>query len=295
MAIHTTPWARRGAIWVRETDSPSLLTAQAPSAYLADFDYSVNPLGGCPFACRYCYVPSVRAVTLRRERLPDGQAFRSVPAWGSWVEVRVRSPDVLRRALASGKLAGKRLFMSPVSDVYWPGERQYRLTRRLLEAFVECPIFDWLLISTRSRLVCDDLDLLRRLGPKVEVGISIPTDRDDVIALFERRNPSLAQRFAAARDLVAAGIPTRIHVAPLQPHTPDFPARLAGAAHWVWVDHHGHPSVGFGALYRTHDWRPSRPEDAEAFAEQLRRHLPPTRARVGRPHFADRWGQISAR
>jgi len=287
--VETTPWVKKGAVWRRETDSTALLARQSTTSFLADFDYSVNPLAGCPFSCDDCYVPALPAVKFRRDVLPDGQRTNTTAAWGSWVEVRTRSVEVLRHALDQGKLDGATLFMSPVSDVYWPGEREYRLTRALLEALVERPVIDWLLISTRSQLVCRDIDLLQRLGNRVEVGISIPTDREDVKAVFGRQNPSLAQRFQAARELVAAGVPTRIHVAPLQPHTPAFAERLADAAHWIWLDWHAHLEAGFPALYAAHGWHPSSPEDVAAFAEQLRGHIQPGRVRIGQAHFADRW------
>jgi DNA repair photolyase len=292
MAVATTTWVKKGAVWQRETESTALLAPQSPTSFLADFDYSVNPVAGCPFSCADCYVPALPAVKFRRDRLPTGQPTNTVAAWGRWVEVRTRSAAVLRQALDRGKLDGARLFMSPVADVYWPGEREHRLTRALLEAFVERPVFAWLLISTRSRLVCRDIDLLRRLGHQVEVGISIPTDHQDVTAVVGRQNPALAHRLQAARELVAAGIPTRIHVAPLQPHTATFAARLTEAAHWIWLDWHAHPEAGFPAVYAAHGWRPSSPQDVAAFAEQLGDRMHPARVRMGRPHFADHWEAV---
>jgi DNA repair photolyase len=290
--VNKTPWVKKGAVWQRESDSTALLARQSATSFLADFDYSVNPLAGCPFSCDDCYVPALPAVKFRRDVLPSGLPTNIVAAWGSWVEVRTRSVEVLRRALDQGKLDGATLFMSPVSDVYWPGEREYLLTRTLLEEFVERPVFDWLLISTRSPLVCRDIDLLRRLGDRVEVGISIPSDREDVKAVFGRQNPSLTQRFQVAHDLVAAGIPTRIHVAPLQPHTPAFIERLADAAHWVWLDWHAHMEAGFSALFAAHGWCPSSPQDVATFAEQLHDRMHPARVRVGQTHFADRWEDV---
>lgn len=215
--MRTTSWVKKGAVWQWETDSTALLTPQTPTSFLADFDYSVNPLAGYPFSCDDCYVPALPTVQFRRDVLPDGQRTSTAATWGSWVEVRTRSVGVLRHAIDQGKLDGATLFMSPVSDVYWPGEREHRLTQ----------------------------------------------------ALFSRQNPSLAQRFRAAHELVASGIPTRIHVAPLQPHTSAFAERLADAAHWIWLDWHIHPEAGFPALYAAHGWHPSSPEDVAAFAEQL--------------------------
>lgn len=294
--IVTTPWVRRGGVYVRETDSPSLLAPQLPTSFLRDFDFSVNPLAGCPFGCPDCYVLDFAATRFRREALPDGRAMKTAGAWGAWVEVRVRAPEILGRALEQGKLDGSRLFMSPMSDVYWPGEGGrdgYRLTRRLLELLAEHPVFDWLLISTRSDLVLRDIDVFQQLGDKVEVGISIPTDREDVKAVFGRHNPSLKRRFAAAEVLVEAGIPVRIHVAPLQPHTSDFAAKLAEAGNWIWLDWHQHSAVGFPRLYEEHGWSPSTPHDAEVLAEQLRARLGAARVRIGQSHFADRWKTIA--
>src|SRR5205085_202245 len=98
---------------------------------------------------------------------------------------------LLRRALERGELNGARMFLSPLSDCYWPGEREYRLTRRLLELLAQQPVWDWLLISTRSKLVCRDIDIFQELGDQVEVGISIPTDDEAVKAVLQRQNPSI--------------------------------------------------------------------------------------------------------
>lgn len=287
-----TSWLRKGSVWIRETDSAALLNPQPPTSFLADFDYSLNPLAGCPFACADCYVPGLGNVKFRRDLLPDGQATNTPAAWGNWIEVRVRALEVLQHALNRGKLNGAVLFMSPLSDVYWPGENDYRITRGILEMLAQQPVFDWLLISTRSDLVCRDIDVLQQLGSKVEVGFSVPTDREDVKAVFGRRNPSIHRRFAAAQQLMKAGVPSRVHVAPLQPYTADFAARLTDAAHWVWIDWHAHFEVKFAALYKDHGWSPSTPADAERLAVRISRHMSADRVRVGQAHFADRWDSI---
>lgn len=287
-------WTRRGGVWVRETESQSLLVPQTRTSFLRDFHYSVNPLAGCPFACRDCYVADLGAVRFRRERLPDGSVTNAAAAWGRWVEVRVRSADVLHRALRRGTLYGARLFMSPLSDVYWPGEREEGLTCRLLQLLAEHPVFDWLLLSTRSDLVTRDADVLRHLGDRVEVGVSVPSDREDVKRALAPRHPSIACRFDAVRTLAASGIPTRVHVAPLAPHTPDFPARLADVAPWIWLDWHAHHAIGYGEAFVARGWRPSTPDDVARFADGLRARMGDARVRVGQPHFADRWAAIRA-
>src|SRR5262249_42295232 len=130
------------------------------------------------------------------------------------------------------------------------------------------------------------------LGDKVEIGISIPTDREDVRAVTGRRNPSIRLRFQAAAELVRAGVPIRIHVAPLEPHSADFAARLADAANWAWIDWHQHAGAGFRPLYAAQGWAVSTPGMAESFADEVRRHAESHLVRVGQEHFADRWHRI---
>src|SRR3954453_17842317 len=102
-------WTRRGSIWIRESDSRALLTPQPPTSFLSDFDFSVNPYAGCPFACADCYVPALPSVKFRRELLPDGRPLKAASAWGTWLEVRGRSPEILAKALEQGHLDGTRL------------------------------------------------------------------------------------------------------------------------------------------------------------------------------------------
>jgi len=207
---------------VYSVPSPALLVRQQPSGFLRDFDYSLNPYSGCAFQCGGCYVPDL--LFGRAERLGG---------WGSYVEARVRSVEALQKA--APRLSGATFFMSPVTDVYQPAERRFRLTRALLEALREIP-YEWGLISTRSPSILEDLDLLRAHHPRLEVGISVPSDLEEVRRRMDPKNPPVAARLETCRRLREAGVPVRLHVAPLQPHSDDFP-RLAGeVADWVWID-----------------------------------------------------------
>src|SRR5947209_17413825 len=181
---------------VTAVESSTLLVPQKPTSFIADFDFSINPYSGCAFACAGCYVPD----------LLFGAAEQK-GGWGSYVEARVRAVEVLRRQ--GGKLAGKTFFMSPVSDVYQPAERRFRLTRRLLELLRHVD-FEWGLLSTRSPLILEDVDLLRTFGGRIEVGISVPSDLEEVRRRLDPKNPPLAARLRAARLLKEAGVPVRL-------------------------------------------------------------------------------------
>lgn len=260
---------------VIETDSTALLSKQTANSFIREFDYTINPYGGCAFACAYCYVPSIL----------HGRA-EALGGWGEYVEVRVKAPEVLARQRQ--KLAGRSFFCASATDPWQPVEKRYEITRRLLAILVETP-FRFGLFSTRSPLVLRDLDLLRRMADRIEVGISVPTDREDVRRIFEPRNPPVAARLRTARQLREAGIPVRLHISPALPASPDFP-RLAGeAADWVWLDWLAHFRAGWADLYRRHgfgDWL--RRERVEEEAAAWTAALGEERVKTGRPFFIGR-------
>lgn len=257
--------------------STALLVRQkgaSPRSFLRDFDFSINPYSGCAFACGGCYVPDL--LFGRAERLGG---------WGSYVEARVRSVEVLCRSRDA--LAGATFFMSPVSDIYQPAERRFRLTRALLEVLREIP-FEWGLLSTRSPILLDDLDLLRSFGERIEVGVSLPSDREDVRRRLDPKNPPVRARLELCRRLREAGVPVRLQVAPMQPHTEAFP-RIAGeVADWVWIDFPCHARV-VRPVYREHGleaWLD--PARVQREVERWKAILGPERVGFGMAEFSRR-------
>jgi DNA repair photolyase len=265
---------------LRQVRTDTLLVAQKPTSFIRDFDYSINPYGGCAFACAGCYVPD----------LLFGAAERK-GGWGSYVEARVRAAAILERR--KEQLAGKTFFMSPTTDIYQPAERRFRLTRALLEVLRDTP-FEWGLLSTRSPLILEDLELLRSFGPRLEVGISLPSDLETVRRRLDPKNPPVAARLRAARALKDAGIAVRLQVAPMQPHSADFPYLAGEAAHWVWIDHAAHLRVA-GPAFRAAGMEEvlSRPWVEEQVA-RWRAVLGPDRVGYGQPDFSRRWHQLGA-
>lgn len=259
-----------------ETESTALLSPQGPGSFVREFDFTLNPYGGCAFGCAYCYVPSV--LRGRAERLGG---------WGGYVEVRVNAPVVLRRR--RGALAGRSFFCASATDPWQPVDKRYEITRRLLEILTDVP-FRFGLFSTRSPLVVRDLDLLTRMAERIEVGISVPTDREDLRRVLEPRNPPAAARLATARRLRDAGIAVRLHVAPALPSTPGFPRIAADVADWVWLDWPAHLRPDWAERYRDlglGDWL--RRDRIEAEAERWRACLGDARVKVGREWFARSW------
>lgn len=228
----------------QEIEVRSVLTAQAAASSLP-YDYTINPYRGCVFGCAYCYASRF---------VRDDESKRK--SWGDWVEVKRNAVDALQRE--SHKLVGKRVFLSSATDPYQPVELRLGLTRSLLETLlISFP--SRLHIQTRSPHVVRDLDLFRRFGDTLTVGISIPTDSEVVRRTFEPRAPALFRRLKAAQTLHEAGIVTVASVAPLLPCTPTRLARhLAPCFDRAWVGslnfYEKEPELR--ALYRRHNWEP---------------------------------------
>lgn len=179
-------------------------------------------------------------------------------------------------------------FMSATTDPYQKIEGEYRLTRQLLEKLVDSRV-GFILISTRGTLVLRDLDIFtdERLRGRIEVGVSIPSNLPEVHNALEPYTPAFKGRFTVARRLRDAGVPVRIHAAPLALHTPDFYGMAAEAADWLWIDHTQH-SVEEDPAKAT--WL-YRKEEVRCLVEEAlgRAELGAHRVGYGRDQFGWRW------
>jgi DNA repair photolyase len=149
---------------------------------------------GCTHGCTYCYAPSLTHDERR---------------WGSYVDVKVNAPEVLKRELRG--LENEEVFLSSASDPYQPVEASYRLTRRSLEILQRSgnPVS----ILTRSPLILRDLDLLTKFE-RVRAGMSITSVP---VREFEPGVPPLQRRIDTLKRLGEAGIRTWVSLAPVVP------------------------------------------------------------------------------
>ncbi len=171
------------------------------------FDRSINPYQGCEHGCVYCYArPSHSYLDLSPGLDFETQVFYK--------------PNAADRLLAEWQKPGyecKPITIGANTDPYQPAEKSLRITRRLLELFVEYrhPVN----IITKSHLVTRDLDLLAALAADKlsSVAISIPTMDAALKRRMEPRVPSAAARLKAITQLTDAGVPVSVLVAPIIP------------------------------------------------------------------------------
>ncbi len=156
--------------------------------------YTANFYRGCCHGCVYCYVPSL----IHDER-----------DWGSFVDAKVNSPEVL--AMELRQVQKNVVFLSSATDPYQAPEARYGITRRCLQVLLkrEFPVS----ILTRSPLVLRDMDLLKKFD-WVRVGLSISTVPD---RFYEPGVSPLERRIDVLQRLSSAGIRTWVSLAPIVP------------------------------------------------------------------------------
>ena len=174
------------------------------TGFMDEYDFTLNPYGGCSFGCTYCYAAFFSKTKEQRDR------------WGYWVMVKENALELLERR-KRGALDGKLIYMSTVTDPYQPIERQLDLTRSLLEVLADRHS-PKLVVQTRSPDVIRDCDLFRKIeerGGRVQVNMTVTTDDEDIRRAFEPFCPSNVVRLDAISEVHAEGLDSCITMTPL--------------------------------------------------------------------------------
>ena len=175
------------------------------------FDRSINAYRGCEHGCIYCFARPTHAF----HDLSPGLDFETR------LFAKPNAADLLRETLAKPRYRPKPIAMGTNTDPYQPIERQYRITRQVLEVCLDArhPVT----ITTKSDRVLDDLDLLAEMAKQrlVAVAISVTSLDPKLSGKLEPRAAAPAKRLAALGRLAEAGIPAHCSVAPVIPAITD--------------------------------------------------------------------------
>jgi DNA repair photolyase len=171
------------------------------------FDRSINPYRGCEHGCVYCYARPTHAYL----GLSPGLDFESK------LFAKEGAATLLERELAAANYRVRTIAMGANTDPYQPIERQYRITRSILETLAKYdhPVG----IVTKSNLVVRDLDILGPMAKKglAKVFLSVTTLDRDLARRMEPRAPTPERRLEAIERLRQAGVPVGVMAAPIIP------------------------------------------------------------------------------
>jgi DNA repair photolyase len=169
-------------------------------------DYALNCYTGCQNACVYCYARF--ASRFQHGRQP----------WGSFVDVKINAPEVLRKQLARPRTYPGTVFVSSVCDGWQRLEEKYQLTRACLKPLLDAG-FE-LHILTKRTLVERDFDILTG-RERVELGMTVTCADEGLRELIEPDTSPTMERMETLRRAAKAGIPTYAFIGPLLPGVTD--------------------------------------------------------------------------
>ncbi|MFC1571461.1 radical SAM protein [Candidatus Margulisiibacteriota bacterium] len=186
-------------------------------------DYSANPYPYCPFGCVYCYVHGSKY----------GQHMHDQPT------VKINAAEVFEKQLARRAKKEEYGFIGLASmEPYQPIEKNYRMTRRLLEICLKYKFPVSLL--TKSPMVVDDIDILKKINKAailpqdlrnklnygVVVSFSFSTVSDDLARIWEPGAPLPSKRLDALAKCSKAGLKTGAFFMPVLPYITDSEEEL---------------------------------------------------------------------
>jgi len=242
---------------VTEERPKSILTFnQSPDV---PFDRSINAYRGCEHGCVYCFARPTHAY----HDLSPGLDFETK------LFAKPDAAALLRATLAKKGYSPKPIALGTNTDPYQPIERDYRITRQILEACLETrhPVT----ITTKSDRVLQDADLLEEMAREKLVAVSISvTTLDPVLsAKLEPRCAAPHKRLIALEKLVELGVPVHCSLSPVIPAiTDEFMEGIIAR-----VAEMGVKSVGWIPLRLPH-------EVAPLFREWLAVHYPERAGKV---------------
>jgi len=185
------------------------------------FAWTINPYRGCEFGCKYCYA----RYTHEFMEMWDGGDFERK------IYAKVSAPELLRAELRKARDRGLPIALGTATDPYQPAEKQFEITRRMLEVFADFEGLDFS-ITTKSVLILRDLDLLRAVGRRhrFSVHMTVTTTDERLARRLEPKAPPPAKRLEAIAALARASIQVGVNLMPILPGITDSPPSLDAVA-----------------------------------------------------------------
>ncbi len=189
---------------IKEITAKTLLaTVRQPDPWFG-LKYNFNLYRGCQHQCIYC---------------DSRSECYQIENFAGEVLVKVNALELLEKELTKKRLKGT-IGTGSMNDPYMPLEARLNLTGRALEIIARhaFPVH----IITKGTLVLRDLSTLQQISRTyAAVSFTITTADDALSKKLEPGAPPASERFAALRQLSAAGILTGITMMPILPFIED--------------------------------------------------------------------------
>ena len=185
---------------------PKTIVNQVKSEDLP-MEYSMNPYQGCEHGCSYCFARPTH----------EYWGYSAGIDFERKIMVKKNAPELLEKFFRKRGYKPAPILLSGNTDCYQPAERQFEITRKILQVCLDYrhPVN----VLTKNALVLRDIDILKPMAEQnlVSVSLSIPTINEDLRRKMEPRTSSAKNKLKAIEILSENGIPTHVMVAPIIP------------------------------------------------------------------------------
>ncbi len=197
-------------------------------------DYCLDPYQNCEFGCQYCDSSFENTIYIKKNII-----------------------DVLKKELTS--INHGRIIIGSVHDPYQNAEKEYEITKRVLETIKDHNFSCHIL--TKSPLVLRDLDLITQLD--CIVTISILSLNDKIVRIFEPVVPSPLERMRTLQTLRIPHIKAGIAFIPLIPYLSD-----------TEIDTMFQAAQSNDAQYLLHKYLELKGDQKQHFRNLIKKHYP---------------------
>jgi DNA repair photolyase len=186
------------------------------NVWFLPFRWGINTYRGCEHNCIYC-----------NARYTHEFLQLSKDEFSCRIIVKDNAAKVLDREFSREKWKKKlTVNLSTVTDPYQPSEKEFCITRSVLEVFLKH--HNALMLTTKSDLVLRDIGLLSGIAQTgfLNVVLTLPTIDEGLRKVIEPRAPSIEKRLEAIAELHEAGITVGVTAIPLLPFISDSEENL---------------------------------------------------------------------
>lgn len=202
-------------------ETPKKIVSESNSPDLSHM-YSINPYQGCEHGCIYCYARNTH----------EYFGFSAGLDFERKIIVKRNAAELLEQYFNKKNYQPVCILLSGNTDCYQPLERKLKITRSLLQVFLQYrnPVS----IITKNNVILRDLDILSELGKMnlLHVNISITSLNEQLRQKLEPRTVTASGRLGVIQKLTEKGIPVRVMAAPIIPglNSSEIPNIIKAAA-----------------------------------------------------------------
>ncbi len=195
------------------------------------FGKSVNAYQGCEHGCIYCYARNTH----------EYYGYSAGLDFEQKIIVKKNASLLLEKEFLKKSWKPETIMFSGNTDCYQPAEREFGLTRKMLEVCLKYR--NPASVITKNGLILRDLELLQELSKNrlIKVILSITSLQEELRRILEPRTVSAAKRLQVIQRLSEAGIPVGINIAPIIPGLNDHEipaiARAASEHGALWASY----------------------------------------------------------